>query len=140
MREHFRKPPVVDLFVAYFKTRNMQIASCSQAKFIPRQPFGILQRLPDRIGSLRSLENLIFSLDSLQSWAVRASKKKYVSVVSREIAYRSQTGKPGSRVSQPVCAQSPIFTGSKLERRARRARSTLRQRIMGVFCRDKASN
>ena len=51
----------------------------------------------------RSLENLIFSLDSLQSWAVRASKKKYVSVVSREIAYRSQTGKPpAARVSQPV--------------------------------------
>lgn len=39
---------------------------------------------------LQSLENLIFSLDPLQSLAVRAPRKKYVSVVSLGIAYRSR--------------------------------------------------
>lgn len=61
---------------------------------------GILYSLP--IASLRSLENLIFSPDSLQSRAVRASKKRYVSVVSGEIAYRSHWELPhayDSRVS-----------------------------------------
>lgn len=49
---------------------------------------------------LQSLENLIFSLDPLQSMAVRAPRKKYVSVVSLEIAYRSRLETPPStRVS-----------------------------------------
>lgn len=39
---------------------------------------------------LQSLENLIFSLDPFQSMAVRAPRKKYVSVVSLGIAYRSR--------------------------------------------------
>lgn len=69
---------------------------------------------------LRSLENLIFSPDSLQSRAVRASKKRYVSVVSGEIAYRSHWELPRAYDSRV-----PFFLFKNLIDETRASNSTL---------------
>lgn len=104
---------------------------------------------------LQSLENLIFSLDPLQSMAVRAPRKKYVSVVSLEIAYRSRLETPPStRVSilrwprfssssppPPLPWKFPTKHGRSNTRSLdQHLDTTLDSLLAGAFYRDKASN
>lgn len=145
---------------SYFSLPNDSVTSRSENVDNPHAPLSppylkTIVRIPLlSILTLQSLENLIFSLDPLQSMAVRAPRKKYVSVVSLEIAYRSRLDTPPStRVSSilrwprfsssssPSSENSPRNTADRTPRSLdQHLDTTLDSLLAGAFYRDKASN